>query len=233
MNLIWYFWGQKFFTDSLGGANINAPLCISLLVYREYFLGRDKFTLLIFINLAVPNLGLGVILDEYFGDTKILSVKFGLIQLKQFSQTTTGYSSQLVWLFSCHQPALTKLLNGGLKTSASAERFSHRMINRECTANSLMTLQKLSADLQQPINNILSHLGSSDSPKRLSDQCEKHRGQRGICALDWVTAVRPVGYRRLFHAGLSRKAGESCLLFLWQKGACEEEDIQPSKDLQQ
>lgn len=79
---------------------------------------------------------------------------------------------------------MTTLLKGGLKSSASAERFSHRMMNRECTANSLMALQKLQADLQQPINNILSHPGSSDSPKRLLDQCEKHRGQSGICALD-------------------------------------------------
>lgn len=56
-----------------------------------------------------PNLWLGVILDEFFGDTKILSVKFGLRPLKQFSQAVTGYSSQLVSLFSCHQPAFHQI----------------------------------------------------------------------------------------------------------------------------
>lgn len=51
------------------------------------------------------NFWLGVILDWFFGGTKILSVKFGLRPLKQYSQTTTGYNSHLVLLFSCQQPA--------------------------------------------------------------------------------------------------------------------------------
>lgn len=49
------------------------------------------------------NFWLGVIFGLiFFGDTMILSVKFVLRPLKRFSQTTTGYSSHLVLLFSCH-----------------------------------------------------------------------------------------------------------------------------------
>lgn len=49
--------------DSLGSANINVSPCISLLVHREYLLGRDKFILLGFKTLAVPQL----LTRSYFG----------------------------------------------------------------------------------------------------------------------------------------------------------------------